>query len=191
MLDVKAGMAAVWKKWGTHLPSGLKKYRAEDIVIFASEPQWDLVFTYTYVRVFRPANQFKKLPGQFIDHVLGFVTPLAAHRQKKIYISPKVQGYGQPEQRMILAHEYIHWLSHGSFYPDYYVIGGDNPFRVEGITQWLTVECGYQKEFKTLPAYQSEYLKTQSWLSSDAKREQAMLDFTFKGVTTALKGIKR
>ena len=191
LMDVKVAMANVWAKWGTAIPSGLNHYRAEDIVIFASESQWNLAFTMTYVKVFRPANQFKELPRQFIDFVLGFVTPVADHEQKKIYLSPKVQGYTRSQQRMILSHEYIHWLSHGAFYPDFYVIGGDNPFRVEGITQWLTVECGYTTEFAAVPAYQDEYLKTAAWLGSSTVRKNAMLEYIFKGVKADLSQIKR
>jgi hypothetical protein len=191
MLDMTAAMEKVWDRWGSAIPSALKKYRAADIVIFAGKPQWDFHFTHAYVRVFRPANQFAELPRQFIDGVLGFVTPIARHQERKIYLSPKAQGFSRDEQRMILSHEYIHWLSHASFYPEYYAAGGMNPFRVEGITQWLTVECGYHSEFRSLPAYQDEHLKTSSWLAGNKRRRQEILDFAFAGKNTSLKAIRR
>ncbi len=62
---------------------------------------------------------------------------------------------------------------------------------MEGITQWLTVECGYQKEFLRVPAYQEEYLKAKSWLAGGKSRQPEMLDFIFHGRGASLTAIKK
>lgn len=192
MQDVKDAMQRVQDSLRAHLPKELLAYKADQITILASEDQWKTAFRFIYDVVFKPANQFKQEAGDFIDGVLGFVTPTFDHQKRRIYISPKAQGYSQDVQQMILSHEYIHWLSHQAFYPSMYMIGGDCPFRVEGVTQWLTVKrCGYQREFNLLPAYRDEMLKTDSWLGGSPGNEQLMLDYIFKGKKTDLNGIRR
>lgn len=37
-----------------------------------------------------------------------------------------------------LYHEFIHYLSHGNFYPEFYALGGRNPAILEGVTEYLT-----------------------------------------------------
>ncbi|HSW08393.1 hypothetical protein [Aquabacterium sp.] len=189
LADMTEAMAAVQKAHGQHIPKGLLAYKASDIAIFADETQWQQAFRFIYDIVFKPSNQFKEEAGAFIDGVLGFVTPVFSHEKRKIYLSPKVQGYTRRQQLMVLSHEYLHWLSHESFYPTYYMVGGQHPFQVEGATQWLTVACGYQQEFKTLPAYQDEYLKTDAWLKADTRNLARMQAYLFNGVRTDLSSI--
>ena len=191
LFDVKEAMKAVQDTWGGDIPAELLAYRADQVVILATETQWAQAFKFIYDVVFKPANNFNEKATDFIDGVLGFVTPTFSHSKKKIYISPKVQGYTKEEQKMVLSHEYIHWLSHERFYPTYYMAGGNHTFQVEGITQWLTVECGYKKEFATLPAYRQEYLKTDSWLKADAGNQSRMLAYIFGGTKTDLGSIHK
>ncbi|QSA96361.1 hypothetical protein [Methylococcus sp. EFPC2] len=189
LADVAQAMQAVQNQWGAYIPAHLKNYKADQITILANEQQWGTAFRFIYDVVFKPANQFNQEAGDFIDGVLGFVTPTFSHTKRKIYISPKVQGYTRAQQLMVLSHEYIHWLSHESFYPSYYMVGGHHPFQVEGATQWLTVACGYQLEFQTLPAYLSEYLKTNAWISADKGNLPRLLAYLFNGVRTDLSSI--
>jgi hypothetical protein len=37
-----------------------------------------------------------------------------------------------------LYHEFIHYLSHPNFYPEFYSLGGRNPEILEGVTEYLT-----------------------------------------------------
>jgi hypothetical protein len=39
-----------------------------------------------------------------------------------------------------LYHEFIHYLSHGNFYPEFYAVGGRSPIILEGVTEYLTRE---------------------------------------------------
>ncbi|HEV2493229.1 MAG TPA: hypothetical protein VG204_09180 [Terriglobia bacterium] len=39
-----------------------------------------------------------------------------------------------------LYHEFVHFLEHGNFYPEYYSRGGDGPRILEGVTEYLTRE---------------------------------------------------
>jgi hypothetical protein len=39
-----------------------------------------------------------------------------------------------------LYHEFVHFLEHGNFYPEYYALGGNNPKILEGVTEYLTRE---------------------------------------------------
>lgn len=187
--DVTEAMGAVHKAFGQHIPAHLMAYKAPQIAVLANEQQWKQAFTFIYDVVFKPANQFKENAGEFIDGVLGFVTPVFSHSKRKIYLSPKVQGYTRRQQLMILSHEYLHWLSHESFYPTYYMVGGQHPFQVEGATQWLTVACGYALEFQQVPAYKDEYLKTDAWLKADSQNLPRMLSYLFQGVRTNLSSI--
>lgn len=189
LADVERAMTVVQDAYGPHIPPALLRYKAVDIAILANDTQWAQAFRFIYDVVFKPANQFKQEAGDFIDGVLGFVTPVFDHAKRKMYLSPKVQGYTKRQQLMVLSHEYLHWLSHQSFYPTYYMVGGQHPFQVEGATQWLTVNAGYAQEFKTLPAYQDEYLKTDAWLKADSRNQQRMMDYLFKGVKTDLSSI--
>ncbi len=37
-----------------------------------------------------------------------------------------------------LYHEFIHYLSHPNFYPEFYALGGNSPNILEGVTEYLT-----------------------------------------------------
>jgi len=189
MTDATTAMAAVQTVWGDRVPSSLLAYSAQDIVVFADNTQWTNMFTGVYDVVFKPANSFKEKAGDYIDFVFAFVTPTFSHAKRKIYVSPKTQGYGLDVQLMVLSHEYIHWLSHEKFYPLYYIKGGDSPFRVEGITQWLTLACGYQTAWSKLQAYKDETLKTDSWLKGDTRNRDRMLKYIFDGEKTDLSSL--
>lgn len=39
-----------------------------------------------------------------------------------------------------LYHEFVHFLEHGNFYPEFYSLGGNNPKILEGVTEYLTRE---------------------------------------------------
>jgi hypothetical protein len=187
--DVNFAMQRVQHTWGAHIPGGLLGYTANQITVFPDEAGYTRAFRFIYDVVFKAANNFHQQAEDFIDGVLAFVSPTFDHAKRKIYVAPKVQGYTQAQQRMVLSHEYIHWLSHEKFYPTYYMVGGQHPFQIEGLTHWMTVACGYQLEAMTLPAYVDETTKADAWLRADGGNRQRLLDFLFRGIPTDLSEI--
>ncbi len=184
--DVEYAMARVQARWGQHIPAHLKNYSAQQITKFTDQAGYAQAFRFIYDVVFKFANNFQQEHHECIDGVLAFVSPTFDHSKRKIYIAPKVDSYTQAQQRMVLSHEYIHWLSHQNFYPTYYMVGGQHPFRVEGLTHWMTIECGYQAEAQGLPAYFDETLRAEAWLGADGGNLGRMLDFIFNGKATDL-----
>ena len=79
-------------------------------------------------------------------------------------------------------------MTHEELYPEYYKEGGNNPFRIEGITQWVAVEAGYN-HYEAPEGYTDEWLKTKSWLKADTGNLDRMLQFLFNGVKTDLKDL--
>ncbi len=57
----------------------------------------------------------------------GFHVPPDAFKQETWTLRNDHEG--------LLAHDYIHWLSHPNFYPKHYKKGGGCPFQVEGCTE--------------------------------------------------------
>jgi hypothetical protein len=181
----KRAIDAVWKRWGSHIPDELKSYQAKDIFVFeATESSFTKAFTPTFTNTFKPALQMSVTAQECASTVAAFSTAHLTHSMRKLHISPK--GIAPPERPIeVLAHEYIHWLSHESFYPSYYKTGGNHPFQVEGITEWLTMGCFTSGQV----AYINEYNKTEAWLASDSGNEGRMLNFIFKGKATDLNSL--
>jgi hypothetical protein len=57
-----------------------------------------------------------------------------------------------------LYHEFIHFLSHGNFYPEFYATGGRSPIILEGVTEYLTREINPLVEYdrESQAKYQSQ-----------------------------------
>ena len=191
MVDARKALQKVQDKWKSMIPPALLKYKADQIVVLASDSRFKLFFRTAYQGVFKRATGMTETTGAAIAGAPAFVSPFPDNATRQIYISLSgIAAFSPAEQQMIMSHEYVHWLSHGKFYPDYYKVGGLNPFRVEGITQWATVQCGYLTEHKSAGGYQNEYLKTKSYLS-DKPTQKAALDFMFKGLSTDLSKLKK
>lgn len=189
MIQAKQAMGAVWKRWGNQIPSELQRCEARDIFVFETdENSFKKAFTPTYDRTFQPANPGWLKKGDAANcagGVAAFSTAHLTHSTRKLHISPK--GMQESEPIALLAHEYIHWLSHEAFYPSYYKAGGNRPFQVEGITEWLMIECF--KPIKKTVVYVNEYNKTDAWIAADSGNQQRMLNFIFKGMPTNLEAL--
>jgi hypothetical protein len=66
-----------------------------------------------------------------------------------------------------------------------YKSGGDNPFRVEGATEWLALMCFNQYGI----AYQAQLDKTFAWIQADSGNVPRLLAFVFRGIYTDLSSI--
>ncbi|MHC5057723.1 MAG: hypothetical protein ACYTKD_23885 [Planctomycetota bacterium] len=192
MVDARKALLTVQKRWKSMIPPALLKYKAKQIVVLADDLTFKLHFTKAYEGVFKTATGMTETTGAAIAGAPAFVSPFPDNAKRKIYVSVKgiEKSFTLAQQLMIMSHEYVHWLSHSKFYPDYYKVGGLNPFRVEGITQWATVQCGYLSEHKSAGGYQNEYLKTESYLKNKPT-QKAALDFIFKGLPTDLSKLKK
>lgn len=176
----------VWDKWGAHIPAALADYEVEKIFKFHTEkPSYDIAFSSTYIRTFRKAGGYNCRSGdKFAGDVAAFVTAEKKIDDRMIHVSPSGIDH---EPVALLAHEYLHFLSHPSFYPEYYSIGGNCPFQVEGITEWMMIEC-FPAGSRTI-VYTGEYAKTAAWLGANAGNQARMLSFIFDGVATDLSSI--
>jgi hypothetical protein len=185
MALAKQAMESVWKRWGKHIPSELREYEARDVFVFhTSEDAFLTSFAPTFEKAFQPANAWLKgmSARDCASGCAAFSTAHITHATRKLHISPK--GMNEPEPVVLMAHEYLHWLSHEAFYPSYYKQGGNRPFQVEGITEWLTIRCFPPGQATVV--YRDEYAKTDAWIGSDSGNERRMLDFIFKGKATNL-----
>lgn len=186
--DARTAMHKVQTHWGAYIPAHLLQYKAEDIFVFCDASKYRTYFTMTYEVLFKKAGNFAQDSGDFfqgpsqsICGIPAFASP-HPHSRRMLYISPNDWVVEK-----ILAHEYIHWLSHENFYPEYYKVGGQHPFQVEGITQLTTLWTGYDNSDR---AYERNVLQTNSWVGGDHGRMDRMLRFMFQGVATDLSAIR-
>jgi hypothetical protein len=187
IVDARTAMQKVQTKWGAYIPAHLLKYKAEDIFVFCDSHKYRTYFSMTFEVLFKKAGNYPQESGDFFQgasqHICGvpaFASP-HPHTRRKLYISPNDWVVEK-----ILAHEYIHWLSHENFYPEYYKVGGQHPFQVEGVTQWVTCETGYDNSDR---AYEANLLQTNAWVRGDTRNMDRMLKFMFQGVPTNLDAI--
>jgi hypothetical protein len=230
MQDAERARQLVLATWGHYIPAEVQRYTANRIFVFYTDPSyfraafgvmWDAAFQKVVVRecTARKPRTVANLQAQMdnIDaastggSLAGFVTASRENRQRRIHINPESQEF---DPIGALAHEYIHFLSHPNFYPDYYKEGGDNPFRVEGATDWITIHC-FSDYFQDLPvqsrikglqwqidnpaakplkaknraAYTANFQKTNAWIKADARNRDRLLRFVFGGVRTNLSAI--
>lgn len=193
MALANAAKARVWHFWGAHIPAPLQARAASELFTFhAMKASYDIAFAATYLRTFRSANAMTcRASDQVAGGVAAFVTAVDDHRDRKIHVSNEAFN-GPPhktayDDEALLAHEYIHWLSHANFYPNYYRVGGANPFRVEGFTEWLMIEC-YPANAVNI-VYVAEYQKTAAWVAADPRNLGRLLNFIFQGVATDLSAL--
>lgn len=67
----------------------------------------------------------------------AFVAPAVDPMHRKIYVNADAGvTIGT------LYHEFVHFLSHGNFYPEFYALGGRNAIILEGVTEFLTRAVG-------------------------------------------------
>jgi hypothetical protein len=231
MRDAERARELVLATWGHYIPAEVQQYTADQIFVLYTNPSyyraafgvmWDAAFRRVVVRectAQKPRNvadlqtQLDNIDTASTGGTLaGFVTASRNNRQRRIHINPEAQEF---DPIGALAHEYIHFLSHPNFYPDYYMEGGDNPFRIEGVTDWLTIHCfsdyfdelpaqsrimarqfqidspgGMPLKAKNRAAYRANFQKTNAWIKADAQNLGRLLQFVFRGVKTDLSGIR-
>ena len=193
MIMAQTAMDAVLKQWGAEIPTELQALRAEQIFVLHSTPlTYQTSFSVMWDAAFRKVVEAeciaarRPVPGATAAgaQLFGFVsaTSSALNRQRRIHINPQSTD---PNPINAAAHEYIHFLSHVNFYPDYYKSGGDNPFRVGGATEWLALMCFDQYGI----AYQAQLDKTFAWIQADSGNVPRLLAFVFRGIYTDLSSI--
>lgn len=65
----------------------------------------------------------------------AFCSPAVDPTGRRIYVN-----LGAGNTKGTLYHEFVHFLSHGNFYPELYALGGQSPVLLEGATEYLTRE---------------------------------------------------
>lgn len=182
MQDAERAFNLVKDAYGAHLPPALRGKEARDVYVFCDERTFEFQFQVTYITAFKKANAVLIPDLIRSTDINGFVNAQEDHDLRRIYM-PQRDGL----KWGTLAHEAIHYFSHKAFYPEFYCIGGQRPFQVEGATEYLTRHAdeslGYRQN------YQSNYLKTLSWLGADKGNYVRMVNFVFGGIPTNMDAI--
>jgi hypothetical protein len=185
MTDAERAFAMVKGAYEGYIMPQLKGKKAKDAYVFCGEGEYQRRFDYTYTTHFRAANAVL-IPGVITStQVNGFVTAEPNYNKRKIYI-PKRATLNWTT----LVHEAIHYFSNRAFYPDFYLEGGMRPFQVEGATEYLTrATSPGNADLQARKAYQTNYLRTESWLDSARGNYERMVAFLFQGTTTNMDAI--
>ena len=118
-------------------------------------------------------------PGKSISTCPAFVAPAIDNLARKIYIKESTStGFGT------FYHEFVHYLQHYDFYPEFYCLGGQNPFLLEGVTEYVTRRTRSEvfKDRQQRGNYQSHYDKIKGWIGASQSRHDAMMKLNFQGV---------
>jgi len=170
-LDASQVIATVLDRYEPYLPIGLapkvrtlNPARIFQILPEAEyRPHFDRYFRSFFAAINTQAFGTKRMLGLAWapDNVCGafncpaFCAPAVNVEDRHIYINRDIQGLNVAT----LYHEFIHYLSHPSFYPEYYALGGDNPKILEGVTEYLT--RGVRADIGAARAADGKY---QTWL---------------------------
>ena len=129
---------------------------------------------------------FTKVLGQTIATCDAFVTPNQDILERTIYIKDK-PGIGSG----VFFHEFIHYIQHPSFYPQFYAFGGRNPFVLEGVTEYFTREIvDWLKKKRAKEAiYEPNLAVVKSWADGDTSRPGELLAACFQGDLDPLKDL--
>jgi len=71
----------------------------------------------------------------------AFCAPSTDIQFRRIYVNRNA-----PITEGTLYHEFVHFLSHTNFYPEFYATGGRSPIILEGVTEYITREINPQVE---------------------------------------------
>ena len=143
-MDASSVMEVVLNRYEQYLPGGLaSKVRSMNPArIFrilpagSYQPYFDAVFTNFFAAVnvcalgmdvIGVANRGESFPCP------AFCAPAVNVTDRVIYVN-RDSGVTVGT----LYHEFVHYLSHPNFYPEFYALGGDNPRILEGVTEYLT-----------------------------------------------------
>jgi hypothetical protein len=178
-------MEAILNTYGKCLPSGLlakvQAQKASDIYSILPADQYQKVFTEYYTHFFHaPMSQILG-PGKAIETCPAFVAPGIDNTRRKIYIKEDPRT-----TKGTYYHEFVHYLQHPDFYPEFYCIGGKNPGILEGVTEWLTrgVSVDIEKERQRQGKYQAYFETINAWVQGGSNKGgvAAVLQLSFQGV---------
>jgi hypothetical protein len=170
--------------YGLHIHPELRAKSARDVFVFCEEIEFATWFQMTYVTAFKQANSVLIPDLIKPSQINGFVNAQGDYDARRIYI-PKREGI----QWGTLAHESLHYFSDKIFYPQYYLVGGQHPFQVEGATEYLTRHADIR--LATRGNYKLNYDRTVAWIGGDLGRYDAMVEFLFKGIATDMSSIHK
>ncbi len=153
-LDASDAMQQVLDRYETYLPAGLApKIRSMNpsrifriLPAAKYEPYFDAVFRNFFAainvsacggtkEVIGVANDSKSAFDNFACP--AFCAPAVNVTDRVIYVN---RDAGVTNGT--LYHEFIHYLSHPNFYPEFYAMGGNSPNILEGVTEYLTRRVG-------------------------------------------------
>ncbi|HEU0203569.1 MAG TPA: hypothetical protein VFR86_24425 [Burkholderiaceae bacterium] len=167
----------------------LETRSAETVFQFLDDAEYAVVFEHVYNSTFKAANA-ALFGANVITAAMcpGFCTPKTTQKRKMIFMAK-----GRGTTKGTYYHEFIHFLQHANFYPNYYVTAGMAPFQIEGVTEYLTrgVSTAVATERDGQKKYQANYLKTDAWVKSDKSNYERMLKFNFQGVATDLSAVRK
>jgi hypothetical protein len=147
-LDASEVMEVVLNKYEQYLPAGLApKVRSMNparIFRILPENQYKPYFAAVFRNFFAAVNvsalgmrviEVANSPASPYDQLAcpAFCAPAVNVVDRTIYIN-RDSGVTVGT----LYHEFVHYLSHSNFYPEFYALGGKNPSILEGVTEYLT-----------------------------------------------------
>ncbi|HVZ08051.1 MAG TPA: hypothetical protein VHC04_09070 [Rhodopila sp.] len=200
--DAANAVKAVLGKYGPYLPSevvnAMNGVAATSIIQILPaaqyRPQFDIYFRNFFAainakafgtqRVIGIANADAEVCGSF--NCPAFCSPAMSISGRKVYVNND-----EPNTFATLCHELCHYISHPNFYPEFYAMGGDNPFILEGVTEYLTrnISPFVAQQRSAAKKYQANYDAVSNALIAGSQSEADMINFALKGKFTTLAGL--
>lgn len=194
-VDASQARYEVLHKYESFLPAGLatrvRSLGLTEIFKILPAAQYRPVFD-EYYRNFFAATNAKAFGTEFTigvanapDDVCGtfncpaFCAPASNVTDRTIYVNEDENvTFGT------IYHEFIHFLEHPNFYPEFYAMGGDNPSVLEGVTEHLTRQVSPRVEHdrRSQDKYQKWFAMVQRATASLGQaRDQLLAELAFKG----------
>jgi len=150
--DATVAMEAVLKKYGAHLDqfvlAGVQNMSVGKIFRILPQAQYTPYFNSVFKNFFAAINvvalggtrKMIDLANKATDASPAIACP--AFTAPAVHVTDRVIYVNADANITIgtLYHEFVHFLEHGNFYPEYYSLGGDSPKVLEGVTEYLTRE---------------------------------------------------
>ncbi|MGF1626436.1 MAG: hypothetical protein ACFCVH_16260 [Alphaproteobacteria bacterium] len=183
LTDAEAAFKQILTQFMPYIPKAtfemVKKKPIGDIYEICNATRYKALFDITWNRTFEKANRMV-FAGRTITAAMvpAFTTDVADIATRKIYLQDGViESWGT------YWHEAVHYLQHPDMYPTYYAMGGDAPFRMEGLTEYCTRygSTRVAKERELRQSYQKNFQRTQSYIGTDLGREGDLFEVNFKG----------
>ena len=160
------------------LVTAVRQKKIEDIFLILAPDEYQRHFDAYYSHFFAAPMAALLGPGKAISTCPAFVAPAVDNTRRKIYVKRSgATGFGT------FYHEFIHYLQHFDFYPEFYCIGGRNPALLEGVTEYLTraVRAEVRQDRARRGNYQAYFDEISSWVKGDRERLAAIMDLNFRG----------